>query len=77
VNGRDVVNRVETAKSSSEKCLVLGDSIIRNVGEENSDMRVKCFPGIKSELLRRVIENTNMGCAESFYMLGQMLSEAA
>ena len=62
MNGKDVVKRgVETDKSCKEKCLVLGDSIIRNVGEENSDMRVKCFPGIKSEQLRRVIDNRNLG----------------
>ena len=48
-----------------KKCLVLGDSIIRNVGVENSDMRVKCFPGIKSEQLRRVIENRDLGCADA------------
>ena len=66
VKGKDVVKRgAETDKSCSEKCLVLGDSIIRNVGEENLDMRVKCFPGIKSEQLRRVIDNRNVGGADA------------
>jgi hypothetical protein len=31
------------------KCLVLGDSIIRNVGTQCSDMKVECFPGIRTE----------------------------
>ena len=65
-NGGNVVNRdTEEAKNSREKCLVLGDSIVRNVGVENSDMRVKCFPGIKTEQLRRVIENRGLGCADA------------
>ena len=28
------------------ECLVLGDSIIRNVGNECSDMKVECFLGV-------------------------------
>jgi hypothetical protein len=28
--------------------LVLGDSIIRNVGTECPDMKVECFPGIRT-----------------------------
>jgi hypothetical protein len=27
------------------KCLVLGDSVIRNVGTDSSDMMVECFFG--------------------------------
>ena len=66
MNGEDVVMRgAETDKSCSEKCLVLGDCVIRNVEEKNSDMRVKCFPGIKMEQLRRVIDNRNLGGADA------------
>jgi len=36
---------------------VLGDSIIRNVGNECSDMKVECFPRIRTEQLHRFIEN--------------------
>ena len=43
------------------KCLVLGDSIIWNVGIECSDMKVECFPGIITEQLHRVIENRDLG----------------
>jgi hypothetical protein len=38
------------------ECLVLGDSIIRNVGTEYPDMKFECFPGIRTEQLQRVIE---------------------
>jgi hypothetical protein len=38
-------------KPVSEKCLVLGDSIVRNVGAEKSNMRVECFPGIRANQL--------------------------
>ena len=43
------------------KCLVLGDSIIWNVGTECSDMKVECFLGIRTEQLHRVIENRDLG----------------
>jgi len=44
-----------------EKYLVLGDSIVRNVGAEKPNMRVECFPGIRADQLRRVMENRNLG----------------
>jgi hypothetical protein len=34
-----------------EKCLVVGDSIIRNVGTGQNIMIVECFPGIRTEQL--------------------------
>jgi len=34
------------------ECLLLGFSIIRNVGTGCSDMKVECFPGIGTEQLR-------------------------
>jgi len=52
-------------KSVGEKCLVLGDSIVRNVGTENSNMRVECFPGIRVDQLRRVIENRDLGNSDA------------
>jgi hypothetical protein len=54
-----------TVKPGGEKCLVLGDSIVRNVGAEKSNMRVKCFPGIRSDQLHRVMENRDLGCADA------------
>jgi hypothetical protein len=44
-----------------EKCLVLGDSVIRNVGTELRKMVVECFPRIRTDQLNRVVENTDFG----------------
>jgi hypothetical protein len=46
--------------------LVLGDSIIQNVGTECSDMKFKCFPGIRKEQLHRVIENRDLGIPDIY-----------
>jgi hypothetical protein len=54
-----------TVKPRSEKCLVLGDSIVRNVGTDEADMKVQCFPGIRTDHLRRVIENRDLGCSDT------------
>jgi len=43
------------------ECLVLGESIIRIVGTECSDMKTECFPGIRIEQPNRVIENRDLG----------------
>jgi len=48
------------------ECLVLGDSIIRNVGTECTDMKLDCFPGIRTEQLHRVIENRDLGNSDTF-----------
>jgi hypothetical protein len=64
--GKDVGKQdTVTVKPGGEKCLVLGDSIVRNVGAEKSNMRVECFPGIRSDQLRRVMENRDFGCADA------------
>ena len=47
------------------ECLVLGDSIIRNVGNECPDIKVECFPGIRTEQLQRVIERRELGSPDS------------
>jgi hypothetical protein len=47
------------------ECLVLGDSIIRNVGTEYPDMKVECFPGIRTEQLQRIIERRELGSPDS------------
>jgi hypothetical protein len=49
----------------SEKCLVVGDLIIRNVGTGQNNMRVECFPGIRTEELQRVFENRDFGTADT------------
>ena len=40
--------------------MVIGDSMIRNVGSEQAKMSVECFPGIKTEL-HRVIDKADLG----------------
>jgi hypothetical protein len=39
-------------KHKAVKCMVVGDSSVRNVGAEYADMKVECFPGIKTEQLQ-------------------------
>jgi hypothetical protein len=47
-------------KQTFTKCIVVGDSIVRNVGSEHADMKVECFPGIKTEQLHRVMEKRDL-----------------
>jgi hypothetical protein len=65
-NGKDVGKLdTERVKHGGAKCLVLGDSIVRNVGTDKSSMRVECFPGIRADQLRRVMENRNFGDSDT------------
>jgi len=43
------------AKQKVAKCMVVGDSVLRNVGADHEGMMVECFPGIKTEQLHSVI----------------------
>jgi len=52
-------------KSMGDRCLVLGDSIVRTVGDDKPDMRVEGFPGIRTDQLRRVMENRDLGSADT------------
>jgi hypothetical protein len=67
--GREVVRR-DTASGHQEdgKCLVLGDSVIRNVGTDNSDIMVECFLGIRTEQLHRVIDNIELGSPDAIVL---------
>ena len=52
-NGKYVEKRdTVTEKPRREKCLVLGDSIIRKVGADKEYTKVECFPGIRTGQLR-------------------------
>ena len=42
------------------ECIVLGNSIIHNVGSECSDMNLEFFPGIRTAQLHRVIKNRDL-----------------
>ena len=52
------------AKDSSTKCIVVGDSMIRNLGADQEEISVECFPGIKTDQLHKVMENTDLGGPE-------------
>jgi hypothetical protein len=65
-NGKDVGKlATETVKHGGAKCLVLGDSIVRNIGTDKTNMRVEYFPGIRADKLRRVMENRNFGFSDT------------
>jgi hypothetical protein len=53
------------AKQKSAKCVVVGDSMLSNVGAEHTDMMVEGFPGIRTEQLHRVIEKRDLGSPET------------
>ena len=52
-------------KQKVTNCMVVGDSIVRNVGAEHEDMKVECFPGIKTEQLHRVMEKRDLVSPET------------
>ena len=63
---------VETGKRNSvadkqivAKCIVVGDSLLRNVGAEQEGMNVECFPGINTEQLHRVMERRDLASPET------------
>ena len=59
--GKEVGKR-DTAqvKHEGKKCTVLGDLIVRNVGTEHTNMKVECFPGIRTEQVHRVMETRDL-----------------
>ncbi|PNF36340.1 hypothetical protein B7P43_G00510 [Cryptotermes secundus] len=61
---RRAIARGDTVQRQQDaECLVLGDSIIRNVEAEH--MRVQCFPGIRTEQPQRVIDNRDLGAHDT------------
>ena len=52
-------------KQMVTKCMVIGDSIVRNVGSDHADMKVQCFPEIKTEQLHRVMEKRDLVSPET------------
>jgi lysophospholipase L1-like esterase len=58
-----------TVKTVGEKYLLLGDSMVRNVGAGKQNMRVEGFPGIIADQLRRVMENRDLGHSDAVVIL--------
>ena len=54
-----------TLKPVGEKSVLLGDSIVRNVGAEKSNMKFESFAGIRSDQRRRVMENRVLGYSDA------------
>jgi len=52
-------------KQNFTKCMVVGDSVVRNVGAEHAYMKVECFPGIKTEQLHRMMEKRDLVSPET------------
>ena len=46
-------------------CMLVGDSIVRNVGADHADMKVECFPVIKTEQVQRVLEERDLVSPET------------
>jgi hypothetical protein len=61
------IGRQDTVKvqHEDEQCLVVGDSIIRNLGTGQNNMKAKCFPGIRTEQLPRVLDNRDLGTPDT------------
>jgi hypothetical protein len=66
---RDIV----PTEQKAVKCVVVGDSMVRNVGTEHTDMMVECFPGIKTEQLRRVIDKRDLARSRVIGNIGDEL----
>jgi len=45
--------------------LSLGDSMIRNVGTSQNNMKAECFPGIRTEQFHRVLDNRDLGTPDT------------
>jgi hypothetical protein len=57
-------------KTKVAKCVVVGDSFLRNVGAEHADMMVECLPGIKTGQLHRVIVKRDLASPEIIIHVG-------
>jgi len=60
--------RETPTKQKVTKCIVVGDSILRNIGAEHAEMKVECFLGIKTEQLHRVLEKRELGIPEPVFI---------
>jgi len=62
VPGNEIGRQVTVQEHhEGEQCLVVGDSIIRNVGTGQNNMMIECFPEIRTEQLHRVLDKRDLG----------------
>jgi hypothetical protein len=61
------IGRQDTVKEQheGEQCLVVCDSIIRNVETGQNNIKAECFPGIRMEQLHRVLDNRDLGTPDT------------
>jgi hypothetical protein len=52
-------------KQKVTKYVVIGDSVLRNVGAEHTDITVECLSGFKTGQLHGVIEKRDLGSPET------------
>ena len=45
--------------------MVVSDSVVRNVRADHADMKVECFPGVKTKQLHRVLEKRDLVSPET------------
>jgi hypothetical protein len=65
-SGNEIGRQVKVQEHHEGKqCLVVGDSIIRNVGTGQNNMMIECFPGIRTEQLHRVLSNRDLGTPDT------------
>lgn len=48
-------------EKGSAECVVIGDSMVRYVAEENPELEVECYPGIGVEKMKDIIEQRERG----------------
>jgi hypothetical protein len=64
--GTDIGTQVTVQEHhEGDQCLVVSDSIIRNVGTDQNNMMVECFPRVRTEQLHRVLDNRDLGTADT------------
>lgn len=61
----DAAQPIVEAPVARKPILVIGDSIVRHVGKNDDHMDVVCLPGIRTEQLRRYVENRDLGTPDT------------
>jgi hypothetical protein len=59
------ITYTDQERRGGKKCLVFGDSVLWNVGTEQRNMVVECFPEIRTDQLHRGVENRALGIPDT------------